>query len=210
MSDLDNITEEETALPVVDELASLKAKADLMGVEYHPSIGADKLRAKIAAKLAEDTAPAQAADAPAETTPVTSLDKPADKAEAPVEEETAGAKRARARKDALRLVRVNIQCLNPAKKEWEGEIITVGNATVGTVKKFVPFNTPEGYHIPFIMYQMLKARECQIFQSKKLPNGGTHREGFLKREFAIELLEPLSQDELDELARRQALAGTFA
>lgn len=200
MSDLDNITEAEIPAPVVDELEELRAKAKKLGVKHHPSAGVEVIREKIADHLAEKPASDDNAVAPANAKP--------DNA-APVEE-TAGARRARLRKDALRLVRVNIQCLNPAKKEWEGEIITVGNATVGTVKKFVPFNTPDGYHIPNIMYQMLKARECQIFQTRKLKNGVTHREGILKREFAIEILPPLSQDELDELARRQALAGNIA
>lgn len=202
MSDLDKITEDETPLPVVDEVAELRAKAKLLGMkDPHPSATAETIRRKIQEHLAasEQTL----ADATEAAKGAAEEAKPAPK------EETAGQKRARLRKEALRLVRVNIQCLNPAKTEWEGEIITVGNSTVGTVKKFVPFNTPEGYHIPYIMYEMLKARECQVFQSKKLKNGGTHREGFLKREFAIEVLPPLTQEQLDELARRQAMAGAI-
>ena len=32
-------------LPVPDELTSLKQRADMLGITYHPSIGLDKLRA---------------------------------------------------------------------------------------------------------------------------------------------------------------------
>lgn len=202
MSDLDKISEDETPVPVVDEVAELRKKCDLLGIKQpHPSATAETIRKKINehmagvtqtitdAKEAEEGAAEEAAPAPVQ--------------------ETAGAKRARLRKEALRLIRVNIQCLDPAKKEWPGEIFTVGNTTVGTVRKFVPYNTAEGYHIPHILYQMLKDKECQIFQTVKLPNGGSHRKGILKRAFAIDVLPPLTQAELDELARQQALAGTI-
>lgn len=202
MSDLDNITEDETPVPQVDELAELRAKCEKLGMKApHPSATAETIRKKIQEHLQSTEQTLADAAAAAQGAAEVAAKAPAD--------ETAGAKRARLRKEALRLVRVNIQCLDPAKSEWEGEIITVGNSTVGTVKKFVPFNTPEGYHIPYIMFEMLKARECQVFQTKKLKNGGSHREGFLKRAFAIEVLPPLTKDELAELARRQALAGSI-
>ncbi len=38
-------------LPIPDEIVSLKKRADLMGISYHPSIGVEKLREKIAAVL---------------------------------------------------------------------------------------------------------------------------------------------------------------
>lgn len=203
MSDLDKITEEETPVPAVDEIAELRAKCKLLGMkDPHPSATAETIRKKIQDHLAgvQETL----ADATAAAKDVTDEAAPAP------EKETAGAKRARLRKEALRLVRVNIQCLDPAKKEWEGEIITVGNTTVGTVKKYVPFNTTEGYHIPHIMYEMLKSRECQVFQTVKLKGGGSHRQGVQKRAFAIEVLPPLTKAELEELARQQALAGSIA
>lgn len=50
---------------------------------------------------------------------------------------------------------------------------------------------------------------CQIFVTDKSKNGVTVRKGKLIKEFAIEYLEPLTQQELDELARRQAMAGSI-
>lgn len=202
MSDLDQITEDEIPAPVVDEVAELRKKCDLLGIKQpHPSATADTIRKKISEHMATlDQTIADAKEAAVDAAEVA----------APVlDKETAGQKRARLRKEALRLVRVNIQCLDPAKKEWEGEIFTVGNTTVGTVRKYVPYNTTEGYHIPYIMYEVLKTKECQVFQSVKLKNGGTHRKGILKRAFAIEVLPPLTPAELEELARQQALAGSI-
>lgn len=167
------------------ELANLKAKADLMGVKYHPSISFDKLLQKVREAL-------EAADKPAEP-------------EAEVTEDPAE-KRARLRAEAMKLVRVNITCMNPFKREWDSEIITVGNSYVGSVKRCVPFNTPDGWHIEQIMLNAMRERMCQVFVNEKAPNGQTIRKGKLIKEFAIEVLPPLTEQELKELARRQAIA----
>lgn len=172
------------------ELDSLKAKADLVGVKYHPSISAEKLREKISKHLAGETE----GEAKVEIT----------KADL-----TPGQKRKKMRDEALKLVRVNITCMNPAKREWDGEIIAVGNSNLETQKKFVPFNTSDGYHIPQIMYDMLKARQCQVFYNERTKNGITVRKGKLINEFAIEVLPPLTSKELAELAKVQAAAGTI-
>ena len=101
----------------MDELATLKARADMLGIAYHPSIGVEKLKEKISAVTSNQ---------PKEPETVVSDVKNDPKA------------------DALRLIRIKLQCMNPAKKEWEGEIISVGNSVVGTVKKYIPFNADEG------------------------------------------------------------------
>jgi hypothetical protein len=116
-------------------------------------------------------------------------------------------KQAADRKKAGRLIRCRIQCMNPAKKDWPGEIFSVGSAKLGTFKKFVPFNSPEPYHIPKIIYDMLVEKKCTVFYTETDQRGNKTRKGRLVNEFAIEVLEPLTKQELDELARRQALAG---
>ena len=166
-----------------DELTSLKARADLMGISYHPSIGLEKLREKVNAALA--------------------VEKPA----GVVAEEDEAAQRRRAIEEATKLVRVRVNCMNPAKKEWSGEIITVGNSVVGTHKKYIPFNAEDGWHIPHIMYEALLGRECQVFVTVTDSRGNKSRKGRIIKEFAVEVLPPLSQEELAELARRQAMAG---
>ena len=180
-----------------DELTTLKARADMLGISYHPSIGVEKLKAKIEAKLS---------DAPEET------DEPEVKppVQAPgVAVETEGQKRQRLRKQASELVRIRVTCMNPAKREWEGEIITAGNSAVGTFKKYIPFNADEGWHVPRIIYNQLVERECQVFVTTKDGRGNSVRRGKSIKEFAIEVLPQLTQEELDELARRQAMAKSI-
>ena len=172
-----------------DELSTLKARADLLGISYHPSIGVEKLREKLAAAITDE--------AKNEDT----------EASKPTESETQ--KRLRLLQEATKLVRIRVTCMNPAKKEWEGEIITVGNSAVGTLKKYIPFNADEGWHVPNIIYQALQERQCQVFVSSKTKNGVTIRQGKLIKEFAIEVLPPLTEEELKDLAQRQAMAKSI-
>lgn len=192
MNDLEKDTDS-IELPKVDELTSLKARADMMGVSYHPKIGVDALRTKIQDRLdgkveAETAAP--------------SLAKAGNDGE-----ESEGQRRARLKKEANKLVRINVTCNNPAKKEWDGEIFTAGNALVGTFKKFVPFNTTDGWHVPHAIYLMLKHREFQDFYNEKSKNGVSVRKGRIRKEFNIEIMDPLTEAELKELGRRQAMAA---
>ena len=181
MSDIEN----EDVIETTDELTALKARADLLGVSYHPSIGVEKLRDKVNSALApkED-----------EVKPVSTGD------------ESDHAKRLRLKNEASELIRIRVACMNPNKKEWEGEIFTVGNAAVGTFKKYVPFNAEEGWHVPRIMYNQIIDRNCQVFTTIRDSRGNAHRKGKLIKEFAVEVLPPLTAQELAELARRQAMA----
>ena len=174
----------EDLIETPDELTTLKARADLLGIKYHPSIGVEKLREKIAAVMAGP------------------VDKPETK-----EDETEGQKRQRQMQEASKLVRIRLTCMNPFKKDWDGEFFTVGNSVVGSYTKYVPFNSEDGWHVPQIIYNHLIERQSQIFVTRKTDRGVTVREGKLIKEFAVEVLPQLTQAELDELARRQAMAG---
>jgi len=194
MSENENTNENEDTKLVQEELNSLKSRADLMGISYHPSIGAEKLREKINAAMAQAAAPKEP-------------EKPA----APlVVEESAAQRRARKRREANELVRIRVSCMNPAKKEWDGEIFTVGNSTVGSFTKFIPFNAEDGWHVPRIIYNQLVDRQCQIFVTTKDPKtGAKKRVGKLIKEFAIEVLPNLTPEELNDLAQRQAMAKSI-
>lgn len=187
---MSTITGNEETLVVPDELTSLKTRAGTLGVAYHPAIGVDKLREKVAAAIAGTPEPKAQEEAPA---------NPA--------VETLEQRRFRKRREANALVRVNVSCMNPAKKEWEGELISAGNSLIGTVTKFVPFNTEDGWHIPHVIYEQLKERQCQVFVTTKDARGNSSRKGKLIKEFAIEVLPSLTADELSELARRQAASN---
>ena len=187
---LDNEQElDEAAQLAATELENLKSRAEKLGVKFHPSISAEKLREKIKAHQADSEGETGEAEPKAEDTT-----------------ENPSLKKLRLKREALKLVRVRITCMNPAKKEWEGEIITVANNAVGTVKRYVPFNTEDGWHVEHILLEQLRERQCQIFVSEKDSRGNKVRKGKLIREFAIEVLEPLTEEELAELAQRQAMA----
>lgn len=174
-----------------DELTTLKARADQLGIQYHPSIGVDKLKEKVNAKLTGDESQGPAAP------------------EAEEEKETENQMRLRKRKEAEELVRIQVTCMNPNKREWEGEMFTVGNAVIGTHKKYVPFDVE--WHVPRVIYNVMKERQCQVFVTKRDDRGRQVREGKLIREFNIAVLTPLTEKELKELAQRQAMAsGTQA
>lgn len=182
MSEIDN----DESLAVPDELTALKARAELLGVKFHPSISLEKLREKVNA----------AVDIPAE--PVAEV--------APVAAETPNQLRYRKKQEANELIRIRVTCMNPAKKEWEGELFTAGNSLVGSFTKFVPFNVDDGWHVPRIIYNQMVQRQCQIFTSVRDARGNTSRKGKLIKEFAIEVMPQLSPTELQELAQRQAMA----
>lgn len=184
----------DTQVTTQDELAALKARADMMGISYHPSIGLEKLRDKVNAAIeGKEEKPETSAAAPAAATS---------------EGETEGQRARRLKDEAHKLVRIRLTCMNPAKAEWPGEIISVGNAVVGSVSKYIPFNADEGWHVPNIIYQHLKERQCQVFTTVQDSRGNKTRKGKLIKEFSIEVLDPLTPEELHDLAQRQAMAGS--
>lgn len=186
MSDLDN---DNVELDVPDELTTLKARADRLGISYHPSIGLEKLKEKVNATVTATEVKAEAAEVT-----VTA-------------EESKEQRRKRKRLEANTLVRVRVTCMNPAKKEWEGELFTAGNSVVGSFTKYVPFNTDEGWHVPQIILNQIQQRMCQIFTSTKDVRGNSVRKGKQIKEFNVEIMHSLSEEELRNLAQRQAMAN---
>jgi hypothetical protein len=150
----------ESTVPAQDELTVLKARAATLGIKHHPSIGLDKLKAKVNGALS-DTPTEVAEDIMNEDQGV--LKELADIPETELQMIS------RLRREATQLQRVVIACMNPQKKEWEGEIFTVGNSAVGSIKKYVPFNNDEGWHVPKMLLNMITERKCQIFVNGKIP-----------------------------------------
>lgn len=178
-------------LPVEDELTVLKARADQLGIKYHPSIGVDSLRKKVTDEL---STPDPAADEP-----------PAPKLSA---KETAAAQRRKKMKDAAKLVRCRITSMDPKKAEWEGELFTVSNAVVGTMRKYVPYGVD--WHVPQIIFNQIKNAKCQVFSTYRDSRGNRSRKGKLVDAYGIEVLPNLSEKELNKLAQRQAMAAGTA
>lgn len=184
----------------LNELDVLMKQADQLGVTYRSNIGIETLRAKIAAKLNDE---------PEELDDDEEEQQAAPKKKAMTKAEIIQAERDRQAKEQMALVRVRIACLNPAKREIKGEIITVANRFVGTVRKFVPFGeaTDEGYHLPKILLKELKSRKFNSVTTKKGPNGQMLPVQRMVPEFSIEELEPLTQEQINKLAAAQAAAA---
>lgn len=176
-----------------DELTLLKEQAKKLNIGFSPNIGLDALKAKVKAVL-ENEAPV--VEEVAEPVALGSL------------VESTGKRRARLRKEANVLVRVIVSCRNPSKKEWQGEFFTVSNSVIGTIKKYVPFDTEEGWHVPVALYNMIKERQYQHFYKVKV-DGKEVTRGKLVPEFNVQLLPQLTKAELQELAQRQAITRSI-
>lgn len=161
----------------VDESQEIKNRLDLMGIKYHHNASLRTLKQL----LADAVQPA------AKATP------------------TVTSRQALAQ-DALRLIRCQITCMNPSKKDWVGETITSGNSIIGTVRKFIPFNceAAESYHIPKILVDVLKGRKYLQVREIKSRSGST-QDTYYVPEFQIAELPPLTAEELEALATDQRL-----
>ena len=106
-------------------------------------------------------------------------------------------------KEATKLKRIVLHNNNSRTKELDGFLVTISNDIV-EVTRFIPFEKP--WHVEQIIYNHLKARKCQEFRSVKLRDGTEGREAYLKNEFVVEDLKPLTEQELKVLAKQQELS----
>lgn len=210
--------------PQPTELDLLKDRAKVMGITHSNNISVDTLKAKIQAKL--DGQPDPTEEKPAAPAPAPAAQAQPNPFEMAAREEQASiqaAQKVEAEpvrqlslrehliRENMKLIRVRITNLDPKKKDLPGEIITVANEHLGTVRKFVPFGeaTENGYHLPMCLYNFLKARKFVHVQTKRDKKTGhiqvSNRD---VAEFSLEVLEPLTQEELRELATAQLAAGS--
>lgn len=192
-NDINELSEEE-------QLKVLKKRADQIGVKYSNNIGLETLAERINNKLeGKEQKPEKEAPPPPLVKPE-DAGKPAPKT-----------LREKLVQENMKLVRIRITCLDPKKKEWPGEIITVANEYLGTVRKYVPFGeaTEEGYHVPYCIYKYLKTRKflnIRTYKDRKNHNQIKIESNWVP-EFAIEVLPQLTKEELAKLAAAQTAAG---
>lgn len=188
-------TEESTT---VDELTILKQRAKLMGIVFSNNIGLESLRAKIADAQEEKPAVVE------ETAKVNPLE------EAPVEKKMTLRETLIA--ENMRLVRLRIVNLDPKKKDLPGEFFTVANEYLGTVTKFIPYGdaTDGGYHVPYCLYKMMRDKKFLSIRTKNDRNNSNQIkiEQRWAAEFSLDVLDPLTPDELRKLAIAQTAAGS--
>ena len=170
-----------------EEMVYLKDRAKQMGMKVHPSIGIEKLREKVNGAITSEG-------------PVT-VDVPMPTKVAALTE-SISQRNTRLRKEANRLVRINITCMNPHLAKHKGDFASVSNGAIGTVKKFVPYNTGEPYHIPIVLLKVLQEKKFQQFYTTKIA-GKEVKKSRMVSTFAIEVLPNLTKEELKTLADRQ-------
>lgn len=181
MSQFDETTDQ-GEIPEQDERTALEARAKVLNISYHTNISTEKLRERVNAAISG------------------TRDQDSER---PAKDESDAARRSRLKKKASRLIRVRIHCNDPAKKDWPGEYITVGNNAVGTYRKYVPYNQDEPFHLPEIIVNALREKRVQVFATKKSKNGIPVRESKSIAAYAIEIVQPLTEEELAQLANSQ-------
>lgn len=207
MSDDNTQTELSAENTQPSELDLLKQRAKMLGVEFSNNIGLETLKERVAAKLAGESS--QESQAQANPLAGESSEEEAEEGEAPVKRKSL---RQHLVDEQTKLIRIRIQNLDPKKKDLQGEIVTVANEHLGTIKKFVPYGeaSEEGYHVPYCIYKYLIAKKfLQIKTRKNKVNGQIVVTSDWVREFSIEVLPDLTEKELKHLAASQAAAGNI-
>lgn len=211
---LDN-TEDDLKMP--SELEVLKERAKLLSITHSNNITVETLRKKIEDKLAgepeEPVTPVAPLTAPVSEEAAAEMAANASEALAQAEA-PAPAKTPTLRNyllaEATKLIRIRINCMDPKKQDLPGEFFTVANEHIGTVRKYVPFGeqTEGGYHVPACILDMLRTREFLSITTTTHPvtKAITTKTRYIK-EFAIEVLPPLTPAELKQLAADQSASG---
>ena len=189
----------------VDELTFLKERAKVMGIPFSNNISLETLRKRVADKMeGKDEAPEVNALTGDPEIAHAMAAKPLDKKA----NEVALRKLMYAKQ--MRQVRVRITNMDPKKKDLPGEIWTVANEYLGTVRKFVPYGeqTDDGFHIPYCLYRLLDSKRfLHIRDVKDRTTGIVRQDKVWAKEFSLDVLPSLTQGELDRLAAAQAAAG---
>jgi hypothetical protein len=200
---------EEPAAAQPSHLDVLKQRAALMGIKHSNNISVAALKAKIEAKLAGEEEAASADESQEEAPAAEQAAALADGSLAPAAPKKVQTLREFLHEREMKLIRLRITNLDPKKASLPGEIFTFANEVLGGVRKYVPYGevTDNGYHVPYCIYKQLRDREFLSIKIRKGNRGQEIVETSWVREFALEILEPLTEVELARLAAAQAAAG---
>ncbi|WGN90654.1 hypothetical protein [Pseudomonas phage vB_PaeP_YL2] len=216
LDELQNLSEAPLESPDTrSELEVLQEKATALGISFRSNTGVEKLREKINAVLNDEAVGDEEEDEATEAT--SSIPKPSAEAgaaalkatEAP-RPKTEGELRRDRRLAAHRLIRCRITCHNPNKNDWDAEYFSIGNDEIGTIRRLVPYEVD--WHVPEALLNFIKSKQYQHFYTvtEQTPMGPQKvRRSKSVREFSVEILPQLSEDELESLRKQQAVNGSF-
>lgn len=162
---------------------ALLDQCELLGIPYQANTATSKLQELVAARVNEAATKVSA--------PIALIE--------PSAEELERAKRTAAYESAMKLVRVIVVCLNPAKSDVEGELFTYGNSLVPTESKYVPFGRESGWHIPRILVEMLREKKYQGYRSFRDSQGNNRKKVMQLPAYSVTELPALSVEELKEM-----------
>jgi len=111
---------------------------------------------------------------------------------------------------AMKLTRVVVTPNDPAMVNYPGLIFSVGATGLNNgrmVKKFVPFNNEEGWHVPQIILNQIENGQMQKFRTVTRANGEKVLEPYLTKKFNVRILDPLTPEELKQVAAANKIAG---
>ena len=187
----------------------LKQRARMMGITFSNNIGLDALKEKI--RIHQEGGNQNDEDKTDELGDGVNIVPPALQDPSQPTRKKPLNLRQQIIQDNMRLVRLRITCLDPKKKDLPGEVLTVANKYLGTVRKFIPFGevTENGYYVPYCLYKMLKARKflnIRTFRDRRNQNQIRVEQQWVP-EFALEILPDLTPAELQKLASAQSAAG---
>lgn len=217
MSDLNNSENIEQVLektgPTEREL--LIQRANTLGIKYSNNISTEKLRERVSAHILDtaENEDKQEEEIKTEEKKETVVKEAVDESVPLTRLQLKNKAMMESRKENLRLVRLRITNMDPKKADLPGEVLTVANNSLGTIRKYIPFGeaTDEGFHVPFVLYKLMRDRK--FLQIKTITNKQTNTnrvETRWVREFSLEILDPLTKDEIQQLATAQQAAGSIS
>lgn len=172
-------------------LEDVKTELESHGVKLHHKTGEAKYRETLQAVLNGEYTPEEA-------TPVQEVKT----VEAP--------KELTREQKALRLVRIIVSPNDSVRAGMPGHIFTVCSSKINNgkaIKKYVPFNNEEGWHVPHIIYEQIKNAQMQKFKPVKMANGETAMQPYITRMYNVEVLPDLTEAQLKVLADQQKARG---
>lgn len=107
---------------------------------------------------------------------------------------------------AMRMQRIVVVPNDTALASHPGMIFTVGSSKVNkgrVVKKYVPFNNDEGWHVPQIIIDQINAAEVQKFRQTTNAKGEKIMVPYFAKKFNVQILPPLTKTEMAALAASQ-------
>ena len=222
-----DLSKEDALVAVAEatEVSVVREMANELDISFSGNSGIETIKGKIVAKLNE--APAETPDVEPKQDATPSFlsegaDEPIEVAKAvvkpagPTVEELLEMdptkvadpvlRRQVVRAQGLKLRRISIMNNDPSEADIPSVLVTIVNKYLGKVSKLVPFGegSENGYHVPQVVYDYLKAQKFVLRRKKKGTSFGVPQySNHMIKKYTITDLPDLTPAEIKNLADRQ-------